>query len=99
MRVFNYCKTQLTKGAAQLKGLKHVEVHFEVWNGLDLGEENSSLEEMSKFKHHGGIEWLKNIGLKTVCFTVMAFGKAPKDDAIASILDWMKREEDEILSQ
>jgi hypothetical protein len=49
------------------------------------------------FESDGGVEWLKSIGLKSMRFTAMAVGNTPTEDALASVLDWMKREEDNIL--
>jgi hypothetical protein len=91
-----------SKGAVfNLRGLKHVEVHFEIYTGRVLEEdeeEDHPMEDLAWFKRQGAVAWLKNMGLKSIRLTVMAVGKTPTEEALASIFEWMKREEDEILS-
>jgi hypothetical protein len=79
-----------------LRGLKHVQVHFDI-HTRGRSDEDPPLEVFLTFESDGGVEWLKSIGLKSMRFTAMAVGNTPMEDALASVLDWMKREEDNIL--
>jgi hypothetical protein len=87
MRVRNGSMFRLpSKGATfNMRGLKHVEVHFEV-TGRDE-EYDHPLDELVWFKHEGGVRWLKSVGLSSIRFTVMAVGKTPTEDVLASILE------------
>jgi hypothetical protein len=83
---------------SQLHGLKYVEVHFYV-DSLTRGTNIARPPyELADFKKAGGIEWLKERGLKSIRFSMLIEGTQSTDDVKASILEWMKGGEEEILA-
>jgi hypothetical protein len=59
--------------------------------------------ETERFKKDGGVEWLKNVGLKSVRFTTFVAGDTLMFDEEElelledAILEWTEREEEEIM--
>ena len=95
MRLTHSLELILTKTAAsRLKGLKHVEVHFQVGtrNSWDLPK-----GDLIYFTEKGGVEWLRKIGLKPMRFSMLIISQKYEDDVKASVLEWMKAKEEEIL--
>jgi hypothetical protein len=92
---------KITKSAAsKLKGLEYVEVEFVA----RMTESTPNpLAEMERFKKNGGVEWLKNFGLKSVHFTTLVAGDTSMldeeelEELEESILEWTEREEAEIM--
>ena len=79
-----------------LRGVKHVEKHFIV--RVDpRSARYDPLSEMKMFQNKGGVDWLRSIGLKSIHFTALAVGDRPTADITASVVEWMEREEAEIM--
>ena len=86
----------MTKNATSLfKGVQHVEIEISTRNDAYQGV---PLQDLELFKHKGGIEWLKKAGLKSVRFEVTLFpGDDPTHELRDSIMEWIEREENEIV--
>jgi hypothetical protein len=86
----------MTKNATSLfKGVQHVEIEISTRNDA---YQVIPLQDLELFRQKGGIEWLKKAGLKSVRFEVTIF---PGDDLTHelrdSIMEWIEREENEIV--
>lgn len=80
--------------ASRLKGVKHV--MMEIRSATSLHD--SPLTDMESFKKKDGIEWLKSLGLASMRFTVWIGGIDPPTETLTtSILEWISREEREIV--
>jgi hypothetical protein len=87
---------------SRLRGLKHVEIHLQYLLVEFLGDhplDEYPLNELARFNQGSNVEWLKNMGLKSMRFTTLIEGDVPKDSFKAAILELMKSAEDEILSK
>ena len=76
---------------SSFRGVKHVEVQVGEWHHLD------------EFKRQGGVEWLKNVGLQSVRFSVYYRQRASDRPDVteqrkAAIMAWITREEADILA-
>jgi hypothetical protein len=85
--------------------LQHVEIDISTYNhpdrNLQIGQDEP-LHNLGLFKKEGGVKWLKNAGLRSVRFTVttvsIAAGDGPPTQALwNSIMEWIEREENEIV--
>jgi hypothetical protein len=94
-------RLHLTKGAhSHLKGLKHVEIHFEIEAYYMFSPSVfDGLNEMEMFLQGHTFDWLSAIGIESLRFVVEMKGIAPTEDFKTSILKVMQRREDEILSK
>jgi hypothetical protein len=86
----------MTKNATSLfKGVQHVEIEISTRNDA---HQVIPLQDLELFKQKGGIEWLKKAGLKSVRFEVTLFpGDDPTHELRNSIMEWIEREENEIV--
>jgi hypothetical protein len=79
-----------------LRGLEHVEVHFLVTIRYASAKNEPELQ-MRTFKNRSGVEWLRDMGLKSIHFTALAEGDPPTVGVQDTIIKWMEREEAEVL--
>jgi hypothetical protein len=86
----------MTKNATSLfKGVQHVEIEISTRNDA---HQVIPLQDLELFKQKGGIEWPKKAGLKSVRFEVTLFpGDDPTHELRDSIMEWIEREENEIV--
>jgi hypothetical protein len=86
--------------AALLKGVQHVEIDIPSQiSKMDLPDPKiRPLSDLELFKQKGGVEWLKKAGLKSVRFTIIiTHGDAPDQELRDSVMEWIEREENEIV--
>jgi hypothetical protein len=60
--------------------------------------DTAETESLYAAAQKGGVEWLKKAGLKSVRFTIIiTHGDAPDQELRDSIMEWIEREENEIV--
>jgi hypothetical protein len=80
---------------AQLKGLKHVEIHIRTRHSRTSSY--SPLVQLQRYDRRHGLDRLRKLGLKSIRLTASIEGVAPSDQDKASMMEWILRQENEIV--